>query len=189
MKFIKIIYMLPLLAATLLFTACDMEARKNSTPQAEVRQAQRTSQQLAEADRQVGHPQIVNWQERKLAKTIFELRDRTDLICYAYLQSEYTGKLIYIGKCLGFGLPYSVQFTNPETVIDPEKFVGYNKYQGEGGFVTLPQADPNGLFMPQGLSATWLLMIDPETGDATPVYFEPTIVVSPFPLTQGVDNG
>jgi len=33
----------------------------------------------------------------------------------------------------------------------------------EQGMTTIPQPDPNGLFMPDGLSATWLMMIDPET--------------------------
>lgn len=40
----------------------------------------------------------------------------------------------------------------------------------------------NGLFMPQGLSATWLMMIDPQTNEPRPVYVEPEIIVSPFPL-------
>ena len=30
---------------------------------------------------------------------------------------------------------------------------------------TMPQAEPNGLFSPVGLSATWLMMIDPETNE------------------------
>ena len=42
--------------------------------------------------------------------------------------------------------------------------------------------EPNGLFMPEGLSATWLLMIDPKTNEPRPVYVEPQIIVSPFPL-------
>ena len=36
--------------------------------------------------------------------------------------------------------------------------------------------------MPEGLSATWLMMINPATGEAQPVYIESEIVVSPFPL-------
>jgi len=51
-----------------------------------------------------------------------------------------------------------------------------------GNSATVPQADPNGLYMPQGLSATWLLMVDPKTKQARPVYVEPEIVVSPFKL-------
>jgi len=56
------------------------------------------------------------------------------------------------------------------------------KYQDNGEVQVLPQADPNGLFMPTSSSATWLMMIDPETNKPRPVYIEPEIVVSPFPL-------
>jgi len=129
----------------------------------------RTEAAMQEANRQIGMPAIVNFQERKLAKMIFELRDQEDLVCYAYIVN-LEGKLIFIGKCMGFGLPYSVQYTNPE------KFI----YSGHE-VATIPQADPNGLFMPSGLSATWLMMLD-KKGFPHPVYLEPEIIVSPFPL-------
>ena len=109
-------------------------------------------------------------------KQILELRDQENLLCYAYLKSEYTGRLIYIGKCIGYGLPYSVQYTNPE------RMDGFNSAP-----YMLPQADPNGLFMPTGLSATWLMMVDPETNEPRPVYVEPEIVVSPFLLQLGTN--
>ena len=115
---------------------------------------------------------ITNFQERKLAKMIFELRDREDLLCYAYSVSKMQGKLVFIGRCIGYGLPYSTQYTNPEVIARCSS----------AGYAVIPQADPNGLFMPSGLSATWLMMIDPETGEPRPVYLEPEIVVSPFKL-------
>lgn len=129
-----------------------------------------TESLMEEMNSQIGMPAIKNFQERKLAKMIFELRDKEDLITYAYIVN-LNGDLIFIGKCIGFGLPYSVQYTNPSRI--------YREY---GNGYSIPQADPNGLFMPQGLSATWLMMIDPETGDARPVYIEPQIMVSPFKL-------
>ena len=49
-----------------------------------------------------------------------------------------------------------------------------------GGF-GMPQPEPNGLFMPDGLAATWLMLID-EKGDIHPAYFEPAIIVSPVLL-------
>lgn len=137
-------------------------------------QKRATEKSLKEANAQIGMPAIKNFQERKLAKMIFELRDQEKLITYAYIVN-LEGKLIFIGKCIGFGLPYSVQFTNPMKGVDIGPKTQYH-------FVTLPQADPNGLFMPEGLSATWLMMIDPATGEARPVYVEPEIIVSPFPL-------
>ena len=130
----------------------------------------KTEETMKEMNKQIGMPAIVNFQERKLAKMIFELRDQENLVTYAYIVN-LEGKLIFIGTCIGFGLPYSVQYTNPLKVI-------YN----DGTDAPMPQADPNGLFMPEGLSATWLMMVDPKTNEARPVYIEPQIIVSPFPL-------
>jgi hypothetical protein len=80
-----------------------------------------------------------------------------------------TGKLTFIGKCVGYPLPYSTQYTNPMKVDS------YNHS------IVLPQADPNALFMPASAEATFVMMIDPE-GKPRPVYFEPRVTVSPFPL-------
>jgi hypothetical protein len=151
------------------------EKKKNHSA-ADKEQRVQTAQAMEEAQSQIGMPAIVNFQERKIAKMIIELRDREDLVCYAYIVNKMEGKLVFIGKCLGFGLPYSVQFTNP---LRPEEV---DVMGSPNAAVAIPQPDPNGLFMPDGLSATWLMMIDPETGEARPVYLEPEIVVSPFPL-------
>ena len=150
---------------------CDSE-----TPTADKKQTAATRKLMDEAEAQVGMPAIKNFQERKLAKMIFELRDQEDLICYAYIKSDYSGKLNFIGKCIGFGLPYSIQYTSPSYHLD----------EPDGGDLAMPQPDPNGLFMPEGLSATWLMMVDPETGDARPVYVESEITVSPFKLSNAI---
>lgn len=147
------------------------------TNDADARQAARTKKALAEADRQIGMPAIKNFQERKLAKMIFELRDQEKFVCHAYLVNQMTGEVgQYLGKCLGYGLPYSVQYTNPERVLIED-----NHWEAGDIPYTIPQADPNGLFMPEGLSATWLMLLD-DNGEAHPVYVEPEIIVSPFPL-------
>ena len=136
-------------------------------------QARQTEEMMNELQRQVGMPNVTNWQQKKLMKLVYELCDREDLITYAYLKSDYTGKLIFLGKCIGFGIPFSAQYTNPERIT--------RGFHG-GGYFTMPQPDPNGLFMPTSSSATWLMMIDPKDGQPRPVYIEPEIVVSPFPL-------
>lgn len=160
------------LCLSMLTIGCNKRAKVQD---ADKIQAQQTKQSLAEANRQIGMPAITHFQERKLAKMIFELRDQENFVCYAYLVNQMNGKIgQYLGKCLGYGLPYSVQFTNPEVVAHECTHNG-------GSFGTLPQADPNGLFMPSGLSATWLMLLD-KKGKAHPVYVEPEIIVSPFPL-------
>lgn len=158
-----------------MFTSCDETTVK---PSADKELANQTEQAMQEANRQTGYPAIVNFQEKKVMKYIYELRDQEDLICHAYFFNEIKGELgDYIGKCVGYGLPYSTQFSNPEKVMVNSKSSAYGSVFG-----TLPQPEPNGLFMPDGLSATWLLLIDPETDEPRPVYIEPTIVVSPFKL-------
>lgn len=143
---------------------------------ADNKQAEETETLMEEAHRQAGMPNIINFQQKKLMKMIYELCDREDLICYAYMYSDYKGELIYIGKCVGYGIPFSAQYSNPEKFLDdPHGSIS-------AGSLVLPQSEPNGLFMPTSSSATWLMMIDPETNEPRPVYFEPTIVVSPFPL-------
>lgn len=139
---------------------------------ADSKQAEATKQSLAEADRQIGMPDITRFTERKLAKDILELRDK-EITTYCYIVNLH-GDLIFIGEAIGFGLPYSVQYTNPEVVVHETKYEG-------GSFGTLPQADPNGLFMPSGLSATWIMLKGPN-GKVHPVYMEPEIIVSPFKL-------
>lgn len=138
---------------------------------AEHKQQRQTNQALAEMDRQIGMPDIHNFQEKKMMKLVMEERDRADLICYAYVKSEYTGKFNFIGKCIGYGLPYSTEFTNPQ------KVTGYNSAPA-----VIAQADPNGLYMPQSASATWLFMINPETGKPVPVYCEDNVLVLPYKL-------
>ena len=143
----------------------------DNTPTAEKQQTAQTNQILDEINREIGLPNLINFQQKKRMKMIYELCDKEDLICYAYIKSDYQGKLVFIGKCIGFGVPFSAQYTNPE------KHIGYTN---EGH--TVPQADPNGLYMPTSSSATWLMMIDPKTKEPRPVYLEPEIVVSPFLL-------
>jgi hypothetical protein len=130
---------------------------------------------MREANAQVGMPAIKNFQERKLMKMILELRDQENLECYAYLFSEQTGQLHFIGKCIGFGIPYSTQYTNPMRALK-------NTETEMSGNATINQADPNGLFMPSSAEGTWLMMVNPKTGAPQPCYFEPRVVVSPFEL-------
>lgn len=169
-KFLKLLIVLMCMSIIMGFDDC-----KNNLSDAEKDQTKKTKQQALEVNRQIGMPNIINFQERKLAKMIFELRDKENLICFAYIKSDYNGKLTFMGKCIGYGLPYSVQYTSPKY-----------KVEGMDGSLAMPQADPNQLYMPSGLSATFLMLINPKTGKARPCYFEPEIVVSPFKLTYGV---
>ncbi|MCK4454640.1 hypothetical protein KAU51_04860, partial [Candidatus Parcubacteria bacterium] len=93
---------------------------------ADATQAKQMAKSMSEAQAQIGMPNIINFQQRKLLKTIFELCDKEDLICYAYIKSDYQGKLMFIGKCIGYGIPFSAQFTNPEKVVHGDHQLGYD---------------------------------------------------------------
>lgn len=141
-------------------------------------QKKQQEQILQEGTREIGMPAIKNFQEKKTLKWIFELRDDAKILNYAYAFSEVTGKFIFIGKCIGFPLPYCTQFTNPQKEIYEG---GYQK-----GFGSLPQADPNGLFSPASADGTWVLLVNPKTGEPKPMYIEPKITVVPFPLPDNI---
>jgi len=173
-KFIK----LSLVFVTMVLIATGLGASEKSADQI---QAEKTAQAMNDANKQIGMPAIKNWQEKKFLKMLYELRDQAGIVRYAYLKSLKSGKPIYLGKCIGYGLPYCVQFSNPERVAHQDT-------SHSGSFGTMPQPEPNGLFMPQTLSATWLMMINPKTGEPEPVYVEPEIIVNPFPLPYATGN-
>lgn len=161
-----------LVIATMILSSCG-EAPK---PSADNELQKKTEVAAAEANRQVGMPAIVNFQEKKNLKWIYELCDQEEMICHAYLFNSLKGEIgQYLGKCIGYGIPYSTQFSNPNKNLDDG---GYNGMAN----TLMPQAEPNQLFKPEGLSATWLIMVDPKTNKPRPVYVEPTIIVSPFKL-------
>lgn len=143
----------------------------SSVDPAERAQAEATSLIMTEINNQIGLPNLDNYYQKRMMKLIYELCDQENLICYAYLQAEYSGKLVYVGRCMGYGIPFSAQYTNPEKP--------YRRDYHDTPM--MPQADPNGLYMPTSSSATWLMMLD-ENDEPRVVYFEPTIVVSPFKL-------
>lgn len=131
------------------------------------------NRQQAAMDRQgalaVGPPAIVNFQEKRTLKMIYELRDTT-LSTTTYIVDRY-GKTHKVCDSVGYGIPYSTEYTNPE------KVVGINT-----NYVAIPQADPNGLFSPSSAEGTWVLCLDNKRKKVVPVYIEPRIIVSPFEL-------
>ena len=157
----KILISLCLLASIFMFIGCD---------DADVDQSEKQAVSLKEANAQIGMPAIHNFQERKLLKMILELRDQENLVCYCYIVASQTGELKFLGKCIGFGISYSTQYTSP---IKP-----WGTAEGHSGD---PQADPNGLFMPASSEGTWIMLIGPDN-KPHPVYVEPRIIVSPFAL-------
>ena len=97
------------IVALLLSIGCVPSVPKSQT--ADARQAAETLVRLAEADRQIGMPDITRFTERKLAKDILELRDK-EITTFCYIVN-LNGELIFLGEAIGYGIPYSVQYPYP----------------------------------------------------------------------------
>jgi hypothetical protein len=122
---------------------------------------------LRAASAATGMPAIVNFEERKMLKRILEIRDQA-ISTTTYI-IDMNGHPHKICDSIGYGFPYSTQFTNPSQ--NPIKNV------------VLSQAEPNGLFSPQASEGTWISCVDPVSKDMQVVYIEPRVIVSPFPLS------
>lgn len=103
-------FLMVLLAAGVMvgFTGCDDDISVRSE------ETNYQNELMQQASDEVGMPEITEFYDKKLAKEIFELRDDSDLVCYAYTRSDMSGKYVYLGRCMGCGLPYSTQYTCPE---------------------------------------------------------------------------
>jgi len=131
--------------------------------------------QLMEGVRQVPLPAITNWTERRAVQYLYELRDDPNFTTYSYLFVPMTGQFVLLCNSVGFGINASIQMANPEAIVEMD----LGQYRGQG---TLPQAEPNGLFMPEGLAATYVMCVDEENESIEPMYVEPELIVTPFPL-------
>ncbi len=121
----------------------------------------------------VGLPDVSNFFEMSQLKEIYEMRDDPNLICYWYTKNQMTGKWVYEGTCIGYGIPYGASITNPE----------FREYGTSS--VTLPQAEPNGLYTNTVTSsATWVLTTDAD-GNIEPTYVEQEISVRPTKIDAG----
>jgi len=128
------------------------------------KQEDQQEKMLKDMNNQIGLPDIKEWTEKKSMKRIIEARDDSKLICYVYTKNTMSGKYDFEGKSIGYPIPYATQYTNPE------------RYEMNG--TTLPQADPNGLFSPSSADATWVMMINEDTGKTEVQYYEDKLNVT-----------
>ena len=172
-KFIAVI--ITAMTVLVMSTGCQRETTSS-------RENAYTQDLMEQASSVVGYPDITNFFERAQLKEIYELRDDPNLVCHWYTKNDMTGKWIYQGNCIGYGIPYGTSITQTDTVqraalpalnIKGED-KGFNDYFTE----ILPQAEPNGLYT-NGLStsATWILVADAE-GNIKPTYIESEITVT-----------
>jgi len=153
---------LSIITIAAILSGCDL---KPDSRQIEARKQEEMQLQSVQS---VGMPAITNYAEKRMMKDILELRDQ-NVATTTYI-TDMNGKLHKICNSVGYGLPYATQYTNPQM-----------KVGGQNGNVTLPQADPNGLYSPASADGTWVLCVSKE-GKAKPVFIEPRVIVSPIPL-------
>ena len=151
-----------------ILSGCEIHPKNSDQVQREIQE-----NLSAESNSQVGMPAIVNFQEKRMAKMILELRD-TAISTITYTQ-DMNGNLHKLCDSIGYGLPYATQYTNPQRIARSME-------TPSTGNITLPQADPNGLFSPAQADGTWVLCSNPATKKVMPLYVEPHVIVSPFVL-------
>lgn len=137
---------------------------------------QQQESNLAQASRAVGLPAITNYTEKRLLKQLYEDRDDPKLVTYTYIQSAMTGQLTCLGKSIGYGIPYATEYSNPQQMVNPSNYA--QSYQS----MLMDQAEPNGLFPPTSAQGTWVFLFDATTKTTQPLYVEPDVTVSRFPL-------
>lgn len=148
----------------------------SDSPTSDERAAKQQETALENASQRIGIAHVNNFTEKALANRIVEMRDQPNLATYTYMQGM-DGRLICLGRSIGFGLPYATQTTNPQKVVGEINHDDSYYYHG-----LMPQAEPNGLFMPDNAEGTWVVLIAPD-GTPTPTYIEPRVTVSTFALT------
>jgi hypothetical protein len=125
-----------------------------------------------------GTPSILNGRDFLTAKEMYEYRDRANFATFSYLMDN-RGRFHCAGLSVGYPMPASVQISNPKKFVD---------YTTKGAVLVLPQAEPNGLFMPDGLSATYQKIINPYTGAVELSSFEDELTVLPYELPNAATS-
>lgn len=171
----KVVLMCMLCLLVLLIIGCGNRETASS------KENEYTQTIMEQAANSIGYPDVTNFFEKQQLKEIYELRDNPKLTCYWYTKNDMSGKWIYQGFCIGYGIPYTTQFTQPETMqraaLPVLRMDGSDRGRYEYFTEILPQADPNGLYSSASTSATWILTTD-ETGSIKPTYVESEIMVS-----------
>ena len=173
--------MIPILAVTLLLplvvTACSVPDNSGAS-----REAEATKTLFDQAAVAIGLPAVQNWTEKRQLKMLYELRDKAKLTTYSYYV-DLNGKLHQVcpTTSVGFGMPFSAQYTSPR-VLSSNRPVNRVFDAGTRQTWEAPQPEPNGLYMPDSTSATWVICLGEDGKKLNPVYVEPQIIVSLTPM-------
>lgn len=129
---------------------------------------------LKDIEQSVGLPNITNYREKRLLKSIYELRDQDGLKTYTYIVAEQTGKPVMLCKSMGYPISDATGYTSPDKIVKDSQY----------GFGTVIQAEPNGLFTPDVSNGYWVLCADATNEKFSPTFVSGKIVTSAFELSQ-----
>ena len=188
------------IALTLLVGACLLSLSACGYRAAQTADSQIATQQekhLEEGAAEVPPANIVNWNEKRQLKRVLEARDQVNLSTWTYTKNM-DGKYTFVCESIGYGIPYATQSTNPQHytwVSTPSRYSTSGSYSDGNGnyfvgeYAMMPQAEPNGLFIPSDSRGTWNMCRDPNTGKPVPTYQEEDVSVFPYKLPAGMVEG
>jgi len=178
----KRVLVLGVLPAVVLVCAGASQCSEDKSGAARESQATMLNQEQAAVT--VGMPAIVNYTEKRMLKTIYELRDNPKLVTYSYTM-DMTGKRHSVCPTvsIGYPVPYSTQYTAPKALrVNKPIWPDGTQYSGEAKTWEADQPEPNGLYMPSSADGTWVICVNPDTGNPAPVYIEPKVMTYPFKM-------
>lgn len=156
---------------TCALSGCDVPQNRQTSDQQESHQQAALNQQANDV---VGMPALKNFSQKKLLAQIMVAMDKAEPT-YTYTQSM-DGHLVFFCHSFGYPLSAATEFTSP---MRPAK--ASETY--EQGNMSLPQADPDGLFHPAATDGTYVLCANPkDPTDVKPIYSEPHLVTTPFSM-------
>jgi hypothetical protein len=137
------------------------------TSTALVQEQAKVNSQQEIAQNKVPQPVMEIYLERYLMSSLYTARDQA-VATWSYIQSPYTGKILWRCTSVGFPIPGGTQLTNP------------SQYYSS---TTLPQAEPNGLYTPNTSAGTYVMCVNKD-GTITPAYKEPQVETSLCPIEE-----
>jgi hypothetical protein len=163
--------------STIVFSALaimSLAACSEYTPSAEQVQANQQQDISKRAVEEVGIYTPTHFTRKRLANRIGQLLDDPNYATVSYAQGM-DGRLTCIGHTIGYPMPGATQTTAPQRLATSAETL----YRDD---MLVPQPEPDQLYYPASVDATWILLINQKTGQAEPVYFEGHVQTFP----QGV---
>ncbi len=150
-----------LLSGSLLFAGC---TDINSANQKEASQV--SQQQQVYVDSQP--VPAFDWSlERHLMIELYKARNNA-VATYSYVRN-LQGQVIFSCSSIGFPIPANTELTNPSIVTN-----GGSQSETGSGNVTLPQAEPNGMYSSPSSAGTYIFCLN-QDGTVSPTYFEANV--------------